>query len=39
MTDLFVKAANTHRFLNPSSSHPYQCRKVIPYSNAQQNLF
>ena len=32
MTDLFVKPTNTHHFLDPSSSHPYHCKKRIPYS-------
>ena len=32
MTDLFVKPADTHQFLDPSSSHPYHCKKGIPYS-------
>ena len=34
MTDLFVKPTDTHQFLDPSSSHPYHCRKGIPYSQA-----
>ena len=34
MTDLFVKPSNTHQFLDPSSSHPYQCKKELPYSQA-----
>ena len=33
MTDLFVKPSDTHQFL-PSSSHPYHCKKGIPYSQA-----
>ena len=33
-TDLFVKPADTHRFLDPISSHPYHCKKRIPYSQA-----
>ena len=32
MTDLFVKPTDTHQFLDPSSSHPYHCKKGIPYS-------
>ena len=34
MTDLFVKPADTHQFLDPSSSHPYHRKKGIPYSQA-----
>ena len=34
MTDLFVKPTDTHQFLDPSSSHPYHCKKRIPYSQA-----
>ena len=34
MTDLFVKPTVTHHFLDPSSSHPYHCKKGIPYSQA-----
>ena len=34
MTDLFVKPTDTHQFLDPSSSHPYHCKKGIPYSQA-----
>ena len=33
-TDLFVKATDTHQFLDPTSSHPYHCKKGIPYSQA-----
>ena len=29
MTDLFVKPTDTHQFLDPSSSHPYHCKKGI----------
>ena len=36
MTDLFVKSPDTHQFLDPSSSHPYHCRKGIPYSQARR---
>ena len=32
MTDLFVKPTDTHQFLDTSSSHPYHCKKGIPYS-------
>ena len=34
MTDLPVKPTDTHQFLDPSSSHPYHCKKGIPYSQA-----
>ena len=34
MTDLLVKPTDTHQFLDPSSSHPYHCKKGIPYSQA-----
>ena len=34
MTDLFLKPTNKHQFLVPSSSHPYHCKKRIPYSQA-----
>ena len=34
MTDLFVKPTDTHQFLDHSSSHPYHCKKGIPYSQA-----
>ena len=34
MTDLFVKPTDTHQFLDPSSSHPYHCKKGVPYSQA-----
>ena len=34
MTDLFVKPTDMHQFLDPSSSHPYHCRKGIPCSQA-----
>ena len=33
-TDLFVKPADTHQFLDPTSCHPYHCKKGIPYSQA-----
>ena len=36
MTDLFVKRTDTHQFLDPSSSHPYHCKKGIPYRQAQR---
>ena len=31
-TDLFVKPTDTHQFLDPTSCHPYHCKKGIPYS-------
>ena len=34
MTDLFVQPTNTHQFLDPSSFHPYQCKKGMPYSQS-----
>ena len=34
MMDLFVKPTDTHHFLDPRYSHPYQCKKGIPYSQA-----
>ena len=34
MTGLFVKPTDTHQFLDPSFSHPYHCKKGIPYSQA-----
>ena len=33
-TDLFVKPTDTHQVLDPTSSHPYYCKKEIPYSQA-----
>ena len=33
-TDLFVKTTDTHQFLDPTSSHPYDCKKGISYSQA-----
>ena len=32
--DLFVKPTDTQQFLDPLSSHPYHCKKGIPYSQA-----
>ena len=32
--DLFVKPADTHQFLDPTSSHLYDSKKGIPYSQA-----
>ena len=34
MTDFFVKPTDTKQFLDPSSSHPYHCKKGMPYSQA-----
>ena len=34
MTDLLVKPTDTHQFLDLSSSHPYHCKKGIPYRQA-----
>ena len=34
MTDLFVKPTDRHQYLDPSSSHPFQCKKGIPHSQA-----
>ena len=31
-TDLFVKPTDTRQFFNPTSSHPYHCKKGTPYS-------
>ena len=33
-TDFFVKPADTHQFLDPTSSLPYHCKIGIPYSQA-----
>ena len=33
-TNLLVKPTDTHRFLDPTSSHPYHCKKGIPHSQA-----
>ena len=33
-TDLFVKPTDTHQFFDPTSCHPYHCKKRIPYSQA-----
>ena len=32
--DLFVKPTDTHQFLDPTSSHLYDSKKGIPYSQA-----
>ena len=34
MTDLFGKPTDTHQFLDPNPSHPYHCKKGVPYSQA-----
>ena len=31
---MFVKPTDTHQFLDPNSSHPYHCKKGIPYGQA-----
>ena len=31
---MFVKPTDIHQFLDPTSSHPYHCKKGIPYSQA-----
>ena len=31
-TDLLVKPTGTHQLLDPTSCHPYRCKKGIPYS-------
>ena len=33
-TDLFVKPTDTDKFLDPTSCHPYHCKKEIPYCQA-----
>ena len=33
-TDLFIKCTDTHKLSDPTSCHPYQCKKGIPYSQA-----
>ena len=33
-TDGYVKATDSHQYLHSSSSHPYHCKKGIPYSQA-----
>ena len=33
-TDLFVKPADTHQFLDPTFLHPYHCKKGVTYSQA-----
>ena len=34
ITDLYVKQTDNHQYLDPSSCHPYDCTKLIPYSQA-----
>ena len=34
ITDLFVKPADTHQYLDSSSCHPSHCKNSIPYSEA-----
>ena len=31
---MFVKSTDIHQLLDPASSHPYHCKKGIPYSQA-----
>ena len=31
-TDLFVKPDDTHQYFDPTSCHPYHCKKDILYS-------
>ena len=33
-TALFVKPTDTYQFLDPTSPHPYHCKKGITYSHA-----
>ena len=33
-TDLYVKPSDSHQYLQPSSCHPFHCKKGIPYSQA-----
>ena len=33
-TDLCVKETDTNQYLHPSLCHPYNCIKLIPYSQA-----
>ena len=30
-TDLFVKPTDTHQVLDPTSCHPYHCKKGVPW--------
>ena len=32
--DFFAKRINKHQFLDPSSSHRYHLKRIIPYSQA-----
>ena len=32
LTNLFVKSANTHDLLDPTSCQPYNCKKDLPCS-------
>ena len=34
-TNLFVKSTDTHQFLDPSSYHPFHCKKGISYSQSK----
>ena len=33
-TDLFVKPTDADQCLDPTSCHPYHCKKAVPYSQA-----
>ena len=33
-TDLFVKPTDAHKILDPTSCHPYHCKKGMPYTQA-----
>ena len=33
-TGLFVKPTDTHQFSDPTSSHPFHYKKIIPYNQA-----
>ena len=33
-TDLHIKPADTHQFIDSTSCHTYHCKKSIPYSQA-----
>ena len=37
-SDLFGKPTDTHQFLDPTSCHPYDCKKCIPYIAQYQGL-
>ena len=35
-TDLFVKPTDTHQFLDPTSCHPYHCKKGDTLKSSSQ---